>query len=144
MKTHFNLKSMLCGMLLIALLIPNFSSAQEKKYEKETETIFQSIKTKNYGLIKPLLDSHVLINSSIPKGMNDAVVPQVLAQIEVPTSYSILKTEAFGDNVKVFTEFAYPNKKVARSFVFNAFGKVVELDILSDAKKVEAQIGFPK
>jgi len=136
MKTAISLKKLILGSALMVLLSPNVLKAQENK---ALDVVFNSIKNNDYELLKPLLDDNVKINASIPVGMNDMVVPQVLQQIQRPESYTIIKTEKIGLNIRYATEYVYKDKKVNRNFEFNPEGKIVDLDILGDAKKVEAK-----
>lgn len=71
--------------------------------------------------------------------MNDYIIPQVMLQLPTPDSYTIVKTETIGGNKKITTEYSYTGgKKRLQYFTFNDEGKVIDLDILSDASKVEA------
>lgn len=146
MKTTSIYNSLAKGILLVAILISQSSFSQTKDYTKELDIIFNSFKTKNYELIKPLLDSNVKISPSIPTGMNDLVIPQVIAQVPVPDSYTVLKTEDIEGNVKVTAAYNYGTGKRFQYFVFDKNGKVTDLDILHDAdvKAEYADPGFIK
>jgi len=138
MKTILNFRTIL---FLIALsFLPNFSQAQQD-YKKELDIIFLAFQKQNYELIKPLLDDQVKINEKIPVGMNDLIIPQVMTQLPIPDSYKIIKTETIGKNKKITAEYIYKDREKPRLqfFTFNKEGNVIDLDILSDAKKVEAK-----
>lgn len=143
MKTIFNIRTFLFVMTLA--LLPNFSNAQQD-YKKELDIIFIAFQKQNYELIKPLLDERVVINEKIPVGMNDLIIPQVMAQLPIPDSYKVIKIETIGKNKKITTEYVYKDREKPRPqyFTFNKEGNIIDLDILSDAKKVEASYGGAK
>lgn len=137
MKTNFYTRTI---ALLALILFSNLSFAQQKDYKKELDILFNAFKNKDYELMQPLLTADVKISDKIPVGMNDIVVPQVLAQVPAPDSYTIIKTETINGNQKITTEYNYTSRnKRLQYFTFNSEGKVIDLDILSDATKVEAQ-----
>jgi len=141
MKFTFSSPLLLSVALIFALLAPQLSQSQNREFKKETEIIFKSIKTKNYQSLKPLLDPAVKISDKIPTGINDIVFPQVLAQMPELISYTITKTELVGANYKVTADFKYTPKTLVHYFTFNPAGKIIEFDILSEAKKVESHVG---
>lgn len=143
MKTIFYIRTFLFVMTLA--LLPNFSNAQQD-YKKELDIIFIAFQKQNYELIKPLLDERVVINEKIPVGMNDLIIPQVMAQLPIPDSYKVIKIETIGKNTKITTEYVYKDREKPRPqyFTFNKEGNIIDLDILSDAKKVEASYGGAK
>jgi len=137
MKTTVSIKKIILGTALMLFLSPTILKSQENK---SLDLVFNSIKNNDYELLKPLLDDNVKINASIPIGMNDMVVPQVLEQIQRPESYTIVKTEKIGLNTRYSAEYVYKNKKIIRNFEFNSEGKIIDLDILGDALKVESKV----
>lgn len=142
MKTIFNKTGILFSLLIAGILVSNVSFAQQKDLTKELDILFTGFKNQDYETLKPLLDDEVKISENIPVGMNDMVIPQVLAQIPVPDSYKVIKTEKIGDNQKITTEYFYKERdKRVQYFTFNSKGIVIDLDILSDATKVESSIG---
>lgn len=143
MKTIINKTSILFGLLIAGILVSNVSFAQQKDFKKELDILFTGFKNQDYEILKPLLHDEVKISENIPVGMNDMVVPQILAQIPIPDSYKVIKTETIGDNLKITTEYFYKDRDKARLqyFTFNPNGIVIDLDILSDATKVESSIG---
>lgn len=142
MKTIFNKTGILFSLLIAGILVSNVSFAQQKDLTKELDILFTGFKNQDYETLKPLLDDEVKISENIPVGMNDMVIPQVLAQIPVPDSYKVIKIEKIGDNQKITTEYFYKERdKRVQYFTFNSKGIVIDLDILSDATKVESSIG---
>ncbi|GEC80166.1 hypothetical protein [Flavobacterium aquatile] len=142
MKTIFNKTGILFSLLIAGILVSNVSFAQQKDLTKELDILFTGFKNQDYETLKPLLDDEVKISENIPLGMNDMVIPQVLAQIPVPDSYKVIKIEKIGDNQKITTEYFYKERdKRVQYFTFNSKGIVIDLDILSDATKVESSIG---
>lgn len=143
MKTTFKKTNIIFSLLVAATLFTSVSFAQEKEYKKELELLFTAFKNQDYEILKPLLDDEVIISEKIPVGMNDMVFPQVMPQLPKPDSYKVLKTEAAGDNQKITVEYHYKDRDKPRLqyFTFNSSGRVINLDILSDAKKVESSMG---
>ncbi len=137
MKTIFNTRNIL---LLAGILFSSLTFAQQNDYKKELDIIFSAFQEVDYETLKPVLDPNVKIAEKIPTGMNDLIIPQILLQLPVPDSYTILKTETIGENRKITTEYSYSggNKRL-QFFTFNKEGKVIDLDILSDASKVETE-----
>jgi len=129
------MKTKIVLLLLAGLSIINLTANAQKptKYAKETETVFQALKTGDYELMKPLLDPKVKIGD-LPQGFNDMVVPQVITQLPKPESYTLVGEKKDGKNIRVTIEVSTGGKKESRSFVFNSAGKVVELDILGKSK----------
>lgn len=126
--------------LVFGIVISTNVVAQKKDYTKELDLIFTSFQKMDYKTLEPLLDSDVKISDKIPTGMNDIVIPQVLVQLPIPSSYTTLSKETIGTSTKITTEYSYPSgKKRLQFFTFNQEGKVIELDILRDATKVEAE-----
>ncbi len=119
----------------ILVLAATFAAtAQGEQYKQELDALFNSFKQKDYTTMKPLLDKNVKIGT-LPTGMNDAVVPQVLKQLPVPTGYKVVKETKEGANVRIYTEYQYASgNKRAQNFVFNTDKKIVDLDILGDAQ----------
>ena len=142
MKTIVNIRTFFM-LLLAVILLPNLSFSQQKEYKKELNAIFSAFQKQDYEILKPLLDERVKVSEKIPIGMNDIVMPQVMAQLPIPDSYTVLKTEKVGENTKISTEYSYKDRdrKRPQNFTFNKAGKIIDLDILSDAKKVEASYG---
>lgn len=130
-----SIKKIILGIAFLSVLCPSMK-AQDKK---ELDIVFNSIKNNDYKSLKPLLDDYVKINANIPTGMNDMVIPQVLQQLQRPDSYTVLKKEKIGPNIRFETEYVYKGKKVNRNFEFNSEGKIIDLDILGDAKTVQAK-----
>ncbi|RWW96719.1 hypothetical protein [Flavobacterium cerinum] len=129
-------------VLTAILLIPILSFAQKEDYKKELDIIFETFKTDNYELIEPLIIPEVWISDNIPTGLNDQVIPLVLEQIPSPDSYKILRSEAIGSKQLITTEYHYSDGKTRlQYFTFNANKKIIKLDILRDAKKVETTYG---
>lgn len=131
---------------IILLLIVGFatlginSQAQTaSKWAGQTETLFKSLKTGDYELMRPLLDPQVKIGD-LPQGFNDMVVPQVITQLPKPDSYTFVSEKKEGKNTRVTIEVLLEGQKESRSFVFSPDGKVIELDILGKAK-AEAKFG---
>jgi len=130
-----SIKKIILGIAFLSVLSPSMK-AQDKK---ELDIVFNSIKNNDYKSLKPLLDDYVKINANIPTGMNDMVIPQVLQQLQRPDSYTVVKKEKVGSNIRFETEYVYKGKKVNRNFEFNSEGKIIDLDILGDAKTVQAK-----
>src|SRR6218665_3032328 len=145
MKTMLNFRTFFC-LLFTVSLVPNSSNAQQNDYKKELDIIFAAFQQQSYELISPLLAEDVKISDKIPVGMNDAVMPQVMAQLPIPDSYKVIKIETIGENHKVTAEYVYKDREKPRPqfFTFNKEGIVIDLDILSDAKKVEASYGVAR
>lgn len=122
-------------------MIGAVTTAQQNAYQSKLDLVFKAFHTKDYAILKPLVDANVLIDPKIPVGMNDMVLPQVIAQVPVPDSYKIIKSEKVNEGQRITTEYIYKDKTRLQYFTFNAEGKIVHLDILSDAKKVEASFG---
>ncbi len=127
--------------VLFLLMIGTVTTAQQNVYQSKLDLVFKAFNTKDYAILKPLVDANVLIDPKIPVGMNDAVLPQVIAQVPTPESYKILKSEKVDGGQRFTTEYIYKDRKRLQYFTFNAEGKIVHLDILSDAKTVEASFG---
>ncbi|NMH27429.1 hypothetical protein [Flavobacterium silvaticum] len=126
----------------VALLTATVGQAQENEYRKELDAVFNSFKNKNYSLLKPIVDDQVKINPNIPVGMNDMVIPQVIAQLPSPQSYKVIKTEKVGGGYKFTVEYSYKERNARlQYFTFNEKRKIVDLDVLGDATTVEASIG---
>lgn len=119
---------------ILAIMISSTSFAQGKK---ELDIVFKAIQTKNYELLKPLLDPKVKIHESIPIGMNDVIIPQILKQFPKAIRYSLLKTEKVGKNKRFVTQYVYKDIKKTNRFEFNPHGKIVVLDILGEPEEVE-------
>ena len=130
-----NLKTKIFLLLFAGLGMLNVAAHAQAsaKYAKETEILFQALKTGDYELMKPLLDPMVKIGN-LPQGYNDMVVPQVITQLPKPESYTLVGEKKDGKNIRVTIEVSTGGKKESRSFVFNSAGKVVELDILGKSK----------
>jgi len=99
----------------------------------KAEVLCSGLKSADYNVIKPLLDSKVKIGD-LPTGMNDAIMPQILAQMPKPDSYKITGEEQEGNNMRVHAVFMINGKQEQRSFLFNQNCVVTELDILGNAK----------
>jgi hypothetical protein len=72
--------------------------------------------------------------------MNDAVIPQVLAQLPRPESCTVVSEELHNINTRVNAVFVINGKSENRSFLFNQEGKVIEMDILGNAKTQTAEM----
>ncbi len=108
--------------------------AQGEAYKTQLDIIFKSFQSKDYSLLKPLIDAHVKIGT-LPQGLNDAVIPQVLNQLPIPDSYKITGTAKEGANTRVNTEYHYTAGNTRnQNFVFDAQNKILEMDILGDAQ----------
>ncbi|WP_162926127.1 hypothetical protein [Chryseobacterium aurantiacum] len=128
-------------MLFVILLTTTVINAQIKKvpekYKAAVETIFKAFKNHDYNLLKPLLDSNVKVGT-LPTGMNDKVVAQVVEKFPVPELYSVVGMVTEGENERVKTLYKFSdapenrslrNKSVNRSFLFNKDGKIIDLDV---------------
>ena len=135
MKTIFNTLAIF-SLLLTVNLVPQSAVAQQNDYKNELDIIFKAFQEQDYDIIKPLLDEKVKVADVIPIGMNDAIFPQIMIQLPVPESYKVIKVETVGANRKITTEYTYKDsdRKREQYFTFNKEGKVIVLDILSDAK----------
>ena len=143
MRTQNVISILKKGIFLVLLIAVNIGNAQDKGHAKELDAIFNAFKTKEYEGIQALLDPNVKIDPNIPVGFNDMVIPQVLQQLPVPVSYKVISKQQVDGGLQYTTEYAYADSEPRlQYFVFNAEGKVTELDVLRDAKKVEAQMGF--
>ncbi len=137
MKTK--LLFLLCGITALT----HIASAQNKAYAGKMDSLFKGFMNADYNIIKPLLDEHVKIGD-LPTGMNDTVVPQVLAQLPKPTACKVTSEELHNINTKVSAVFVINGKEADRSFLFNKDGKVVEMDILGNAKTKTSVVQMDK
>lgn len=122
--------------LLVFLLFSCTILAQEVTYKKELDLIYQSFKTKNYDLIKPLLTPMTTIGTALPAGMCDSVIPQILNQLPEPVSYTISEITEKNGGTHIRTEYVYkeaPNR--IQSFFFNKDGKILDFDVIPEAKQ---------
>lgn len=143
MRTQNVISILKKGIFLVLLVVANVGFAQDKDHTKELDAIFNAFKTKEYDGIQALLDPEVKIDPNIPVGFNDMVIPQVLQQLPTPVSYTVISKQKVDAGLQYTTEYKYAEGEPRlQYFVFNAEGKVTELDVLRDAKKVEAQMGF--
>lgn len=131
-----NLLTSLTVFLLV--MIGSVTKAQENAYQAKLDQVFKAFNTKDYALLKPLVDEKVLIDLKIPVGLNDAVLPQIIAQLPTPDSYRVIKSEKIDGGTRFTTEYLYKEKTRLQYFTFNSKGVITHLDILRDASKVEA------
>ena len=109
------------------------ANAQNKVYSAKMDSLFKGFMNADYNTIKPLLDDRVKMGE-LPTGMNDAIVPQVLAQLPRPSSCKVTSEELRNINTKINAVFVINGKEENRSFLFNKEGKVIEMDILGNAQ----------
>ena len=133
MKAIFSVKQAFTIFMVFFTIV--CASAQAEKYKSELDTLFRAFKDKDYEVMKSLLDPKVKIIDDIPTGMNDMILPQVVAQLPVPVGYKVISAEKEGDNTRITTEYSYAEGEPRlQYFVFNPGRKVVHLDILRDAQ----------
>jgi len=111
----------------------SYTLAQQSPCAIKAGILFNGFKSADYNMIKPLLDSKVKIGD-LPTGMNDAVMPQILAQMPKPDSCKITGEEQEGNGTRIRAVFIINGEEQKRSFLFNKDCVVTELDILGNAK----------
>lgn len=127
-------------ILLFSLLNTNMYS---QEYKSALDSLFQGFKTKNYEFIKPLLDSNVKIGT-LPQGMNDAIVPQILQQMPTALSYSITGEADDPDGRRIKTTYHLEDgKDREQNYLFNSDKKVIDFDVLGDAKAMAVTNAAP-
>lgn len=114
---------------------------QNTSFNTKIDQLFDAFKNADYEAMRAMLDEKVKIGD-LPTGMNDAVVPQLLAQLPKPESYKIISLEKEGNDTRVKTVFSVNGQPENKSFLFNAAGKVIEMDILGNvhAEAVEMPV----
>ncbi len=122
-----------CLLFVCIAFFNGLTIAQQSPCATKAEILCNGFKNADYSMIKPLLDSKVKIGD-LPTGMNDAVVPQILAQMPKPDSYKIAGEEQEGNSTRIQAVFVISGEEQKRSFVFNKDCVVTELDILGNAK----------
>lgn len=120
--------------ILFVLLSFSFLSlrgfAQETPYAEKLDSIFQGLKGKDYSMLKPLLTEDVKL-STLPRGQNDMLVPYIIQNLPVPSSYKVEGVEKEGNATRVKTIYSYegyPNRNL--SFLFDENGQITDFDIL--------------
>lgn len=129
--------------LLFALFMtPVIGLAQSAptSYQPSLDSIYSAFKQRDYAFVKPMLDPNVKIGD-LPKGLNDMVVPQILAQLPEPKSYTVMEANAENDGTRVYTRYIFANGDTAqRSFLFDKTGKITDFDILEGVKARAASV----
>lgn len=125
------MKTKILTSVLTLLFSVSISAQAKKDYGAELDLIFEAFKEQNYELMKPLLDENVKIGD-LPTGMNDVIVPQIIEQFPIPTSYEVIQITEEEDNTHIETSYDILFMEMTRSFTFNKDGKIIELDILKD------------
>ncbi|MDV2447627.1 hypothetical protein CMU93_08965 [Elizabethkingia anophelis] len=140
-------KQILTSILLIFFTV-TCSAQSVSNFQSALDNIFIAFKNRDYTMLKPFLDPNMKIGD-FPRGKNDMIVPQILAQLPVPDSYSVTETINEGEYTRVNTIYvsnAIP--KMKRSFLFNKLGKVVDFDVLigisTSRKEVKQLSSLPK
>lgn len=125
------MKTKILTLILITIFSISISAQAKTDYQPSLDIIFKAFKEKKYDLIKPLLDPNVKIGT-LPTGMNDQIIPQIISQLPEPTSYTVKKTTAEGKTVRIETIYKtalVPEMK--RNFVFKD-GKIIDFDVLGE------------
>ena len=130
-------------VLLLSAARANRCCAQTNKHQRELDIIFQALKSKDYKPLAPLLAPNVKIGD-LPQGMNDLVVPQVLAQLPSPVSYIVTGVAAESGGERVSTRYTYAGGATRpQSFLFDGQGKITDFDVLAGAGTATAQMPMP-
>ncbi|HFK5529474.1 TPA: aspartyl protease family protein [Elizabethkingia anophelis] len=122
-------KQIITSILLIIFII-NCRAQSVQNFQPALDNIFKAFKNRDYDILKPYLDPNMKIGD-FPRGKNDMIVPQILAQLPVPESYSVTETIKEGENTRISTIYVSEViPKMKRNFLFNKNGKIIDFDIL--------------
>lgn len=119
-------------ILLTALagLLDLQASAQAEAYTSALDSLFRAFKERQYALMKPILDPNAKI-ANLPKGLNDITMPQVLAQLPTPVSYTVSNAQAKGKEMHIAVEFSFADgTREPQHYTFNAARRVVAMDLM--------------
>jgi len=114
-------------LVIAASISPAF--AQASPYQPQLDTFLKAFQTKDYDLMKSLLDPQVKIGN-VPAVMNDSLLHQMLDRLPAPSSYSITNSVTAGNLTTVNTLFKFPGRPDSpQIFVFNSDGKITSFQL---------------
>ncbi len=110
-------------------------AAQTERSKQLTANLVDAINALDTQKIISLLDDSCMI-SSLPRGMNERVIPLIFNEKFVKiANYKITKEVKDSLGLRVFLEVNYANGKPGKpDFVFNKAGKVVQFNIINIKK----------
>lgn len=136
------MKNRIFTLILFIIFSVSLQAQSETDYKPALETLFNAFKERNYDLLKPLLDPNTKI-ADFPKGMNDKIIPQILAQLPIPLSYSVTGKVEEKDGLRIKVLYNTMNRAIEKSFLFNNQGKIIDFDVLEGAlvkKRQDSQL----
>lgn len=131
MKPRNHRTSLFAGLFAL-MAIP--CMGQSEAFGPQLDSIFQAFRQRDYAFLAPLLTPEVVIGQ-LPTGLNDLVIPQVLAQLPEPLRYVVDSTVVRGGDTRIHTTYFYADGNARpQVFTFDARKRVTELDVLQGAK----------
>jgi predicted aspartyl protease len=132
------MKNRIFTLILFIIFSASLQAQSETDYKLALETLFNAFKERNYDLLKPLLDPNTKI-ADFPKGMNDRIIPQIMAQLPTPFSYSVIGKVEEKDGLRIKVFYSTINGAMEKSFLFNNQGKIIDFDVLEGASVMKKQ-----
>lgn len=122
-----NMKTIITLLLLAITLI--VSGQAPNRYKAQFDTLYEAVKTEKIDPIQPYLAAGYKLQS-IPAGMEEELLPQLLASFPKVTGYEIVSETKQGENIKVEAKFL---PSVSLALVFNSEGKIIQLNLVESA-----------
>ena len=114
--------------VLVSLLFYNSLFSQEA-YQTQLNTIFKTFITKDFQLLKPLMQQHKINSFQKNSVSKESLMVQQIGLVPTPESYSVIKSETIGYNERLTVQYQYADKLRTHYFTFDRKGRLISIEI---------------